>query len=248
MCIRDSDETDRKIASALQKGDREELQKELDHVKHEIKRLNGQIAAAEKEHSALFRSQAIATNLLSPVFSRAFEKLEELHDQGKIPNTTIPVLEDRLTTEICICGETLELGNKDGEKRREHIQKLIDDSRRADEIQEIITDLLYGAKTLKVDGVSGSSTWIEGYTKVVERRNGIQTLRDNAGRKLRELEFQLDSLPDTDIQGLRETRRHYKGQRDKNLEKRSIIETQLPGLTKTPVSYTHLTLPTILLV
>ncbi len=227
------DEIDRKIASALQKGDREELQKELDHVKHEIKRLNGQIAAAEKEHSALFCSQAIAANLLSPVFSRAFEKLEELHDQGKIPNTTIPVLEDRLTTEICICGETLALGNKDGEKRREHIQKLIDDSRRADEIQEIITDLFYGAKTLKVDGVSGSSTWIEDYTKVVERRNGIQTLRDNAGRKLRELEFQLDSLPDTDIQGLRETRRQYKGQRDKNLEKRSIIETQLPGLTKT---------------
>ena len=30
-----------------------------------------------------------------------------------------------------------------------HIQKLIDDSERADEIQEIITDLYYGAKPLQ---------------------------------------------------------------------------------------------------
>ena len=46
---------------------------------------------ANKEHSALFRSRSIATALLAPLLSRAFDKLEKLHDQGKIPNTTIPV-------------------------------------------------------------------------------------------------------------------------------------------------------------
>jgi len=48
---------------------------------------------------------------------------------------------------------------------------------------------------------------MEDYRKVVERRDGIQAMRDEAGRKFRALEMQLDSLPDTDIQGLRETRR-----------------------------------------
>ena len=38
--------------------------------------------------------------------------------------------------------------------------------------------------------------------------------------------------PDTDIQGLRETRRQYNDLRDKNLKKRSVIETQLTGLSK----------------
>ena len=227
------DEIDREIAAILQKGDREKLQKDLDHARREIKRLDSQVVAAEKEHSALFRSRAVATDLLSPVFSHAFEKLEELHDQGKIPNTTIPVLQDRLEAKICICGETLETGDEDGEKRRAHIQKLIDDSQRVDEIQEIITDLYYGAKPLKADENPESSTWLEDYKKVVERRNGIQTLRDDAGRKLRELELKLDSLPDTDIQGLRETRRQYRDLRDKNLEKRSVFETQLTGLSKT---------------
>lgn len=226
------DEMDRKIAAALQKGDKEKLSRDLENGKGDIKRLDDQLAAANKEHSALFRSRSIATDLLAPVLGRAFEKLEELHDQGKIPNTTIPVLQDRLDAEVCICGETLEIGDSEGERRRRHIQKLIDDSERADEIQEIITDLYYGAKPLQSASETASSGWLEEYTKVVERRDGIQILRDEAGRKLRALELQLDSLPDTDIQGLRETRRKYKDQRDRYLAKQSSLETQLAGLRR----------------
>ena len=226
------DEIDRKIAEVLKKGDREKLQKDLDRARRENNQLDNQLVAAGKEHSALFRSQAIAIDLLSPVLDHAFGELEKLHDQGKIPNTTIPVLQERLAAEICICGETLKSGNKDDEKRRGHIQKLIDDSQKADEIQEIITDLYYGTKSLQAGGTSGSSTWLEDYKKVVKHRDGIQALRDEGGRKLRELELQLDSLPDTDIQGLRETRRQYKDLRDKNLKKWSVVETQLAELSK----------------
>jgi len=226
------DAIDRKIATALQKGDKEKLSKDLENSKREIKQLDAQLLAANKEHSALFRSRSIATDLLAPVLGRAFEKLEELHDQGKIPNTTIPVLQDRLEAEICICGETLEIGDSEGEERRKHIQKLIDDSERADEIQEIITDLYFGSKPLQSGGDSASNGWLEEYTKVVERRDGIQILRDEAGRKLRALELQLDSLPDTDILGLRDTRRQYKDQRDRYLARQSSLETQLAGLRR----------------
>ena len=226
------DEIDRKIATALQKGDKEKLRKDLEQAKGAIRQLDSQLAAANKEHSSLFRSRSIATDLLAPVLSRAFEKLEELHDQGKIPNTTIPVLEERLSAQICICGETLEPGDPGGDKRRAHIQKLINDSQRADEIQEIVTDLYYGAKPLQTSGNVGSSGWLDDYKKVVERRDGIQALRDEAGRKLRALELELDAIPDTDIQGLRETRRQYKDHRDRYLSKQSAIETQLTGLRR----------------
>ena len=226
------EEVDRKISSALQKGDKEKLRRNLDHTRAEIRQLDSQLSTANKEHSALFRSRSIATDLLAPVLSRAFAKLEELHDQGKIPNTTIPVLHDRLEAEVCICGEILKLGDPSGDKRRAHIQKLIDDSQRVDEIQEIITDLYYSAKPLQGGGDAGSSAWLEEYRKVVERRDGIQALRDEPGRKFRALEMQLDSIPDTDIQGLRETRRQYKSQRDRYLSKQAAIETQLTGLRR----------------
>lgn len=223
-------DVDRKIAEALQRGDKEKLQKARDDVDRKIKQLDNQLEKAKKEHSALFRSRAIATDLLEPLLGRAFEKLEELHDQGKIPNTTIPVLHERLSTEICICNETLAPSDPDGARRRAHIQKLIDDSQRADEIQEIITDLYYGAKPLLGDKKSVESTWLEDYKMVVERHDSFQELRNEAGREFRKLEQELDSLPDTDIQGLRETRRLYQQKRDHYLSEQSVIETQLDSL------------------
>jgi len=226
------DEIDRKIAAALQKGDKDKLRQDLERTKGEIKKLDSQLSAANKNHSALFRSQSIATDLLTPLLDRAFATLEEMHDQGKIPNTTIPVLQDRLDAGTCICGETLATSDPAGNDRRAHIQKLIDDSERADEIQEVITDLYYGAKPLQIGRDERSSAWLEEYKKVVEVRDGLQDLRDEAGRKLRSLELQLDSLPDTDIQGLRETRRQYKEQRDRYLSKQSALETQLSALQR----------------
>ena len=224
------DETDRKIEAALLKGDKEKLSNDIEHAKREIKRLDVQLIAANKEHSTLFRSRSIAVDLLSPVLRSAFDQLEELHDQGKIPNTTIPVLQDRLASEICICGESLESDDPSSIERRAHIQKLIDDSQRADEIRKIITDLYYSAKPLQGAGGVASSTWLDDYRKVVERRDGIQVLRDEAGRKFRRLQIKLDALPDTNIQGLRETRRQYKSQRDRYLASQSTLKTQLSGL------------------
>ena len=223
-------ETDRKISIALQKGDREKLQKELENTRREIKQLDDQLIAANKEHSELFRSRSIATDLLTPFLSRAYEKLEELHDQGKIPNTTIPVLQNRLSEEVCICGETLGSGDPDGEKRREHIQHLINESQRADEIQEIITNLFYGEVHYMPTENHRGSAWLEEYKKVVERRDGLQDLRDQIGRKYRTLEHKIDAIPDTDIQGLRKTLREYKDQRDRHLSNRTRIETELTSL------------------
>jgi DNA sulfur modification protein DndD len=225
-------ETDRKISAALLKGDRDKLQRDLEQAKRKIKQLDDQLAAANREHGALFRGRALAIDLLAPVLEQAYGKLEQLHDQGKIPNTTIPVLQDRLAAEICICGETLQPGDPDGHRRRDHIQKMIDDSRQSDEIQEIITDLYFGAKSLQPIAGANSSLWRDDYAKVVQSRDGLQILRDEAGADFRALEVQLDSLPDTDIQGLREARRQYNDQRDRCLTKRSSVETQLAGLKR----------------
>ncbi len=225
------DEIDNSIATALQKGDKEKLQKEMHQAKREIKHLDEKLTEANKEHSTLFRSQPIAIALLESLLNRAFGKLEDLYDQGKIPNATIPVLQDRLSAEVCICGETLELGDPCGETRRTHIQKLIDNSRQADEIQGTLTNLYFEAKSLNTVGNSGSSSWFEGYKTVVERRNGLQTMREKAGREFKALEMQLDKLPDTNIQGLRETLRQYKDQRDRQLSRQSSIETQITALS-----------------
>jgi len=223
---------DRKISEALQKGDKEELKKRLENADREIKQLDSRIESAEKDHLALFRSEALTIDLLSPVLGDAFQKLTDLRDQGKIPNTTIPVLEERLNQEVCICGETLEESAPDGNRRRLHIQKLIYDSKHADEIQIIITDLYYGSKSLQSSPEQMESQWLPEYKRVVENRDGLSILREQAGKKKRAIDLELDRLPDTDIQGLRETKKKYHEQRDRFLHEMSTKETKLERLNR----------------
>ena len=225
-------ETDSKIKMALQKGDKQKLKTDVERMENEIKRLDNQLKSADREHSELFRSRELATDLLAPLLRRAFDELDKLRDQGKIPNTTIPVLQDRLTARVCICGESLETGETGGERRRAHIETLIEDSKKADEIQEIITSIYYEATSLQDGGHDTSSAWLRDYDMVFKRRDGLQEMRDEADRKLGVLERQIDSIPDTDIQGLRESLRHYKEQRDRHLFNQSSFETQLTGLLR----------------
>lgn len=228
-------ETDQKVSTALKKGDKESLEKDLAHEKKNISRLDKQLKEASKAHSAIFRSQTIATELLWPLLRRAFGELKALHDQGKIPSTTIPVLEERLSGDSCFCGETLAAEDEGGRKRRAHIEELIERTRRSDEIQETLTDLYYEANSLGLDESVSYQSWSTAYQDVVTRRDGLDEMRDSAGRRLRSLEQQIDALPDTDIKALRDLQRSYKTQRDNQLSRRSRIATQIDGMKKTKV-------------
>jgi len=223
---------DRKIAEALQKGDKEKLKRRLESVNRDIKQLDNRIESAEKDHLKLFRSDALAIDLLAPILSEAFQKLDDLHDQGKIPNTTIPVLEDRLTQDTCICGESIDENDPDGNRRRLNIQKLIDNSKNADELQVIITDLFFSSTTLQQPSEHKESQWLKDYKRVVENRDSLAILRDKAGATKRTVELEIAKLPDADIKGLRDTKKRYKEQRDRFLQKKSSLEARLDGLNR----------------
>lgn len=220
-------EMDHKIFEILKKGDKEVLSRDLEKIKREIQQIDRQIENAEKEHSKIFRDRSLVCDLLKSTFKIASEKLDDLHDQGKIPNTTIPVLEDRLAADICICGESLKQEDEGGSRRRVFIEETIQASREADENRKIITELYYASKGLLAATETDESQWLPLYTKIVESRDGLQLLRDEAGKKLRALEAKIDKLEDADIKGLRETRTEYQNQRDRFLRETSTLDTQI---------------------
>ena len=133
----------KEIEAALIRGDREELRRDIGQVKQQLEKINKLQAIAVKEHSDLFKSPFLLRDLLAPVLKTGLEKLNELEAQGKLPNVTIPVLEERLKATSCICGESLDPSDIEGKNRRDHIQCLIDESRRVDAIQGRITDLYF---------------------------------------------------------------------------------------------------------
>ena len=118
------------------------------------------------------------------------EKLNELEAQGKLPNATIPVLEERLKATTCICGESLDPSDAmRATHRRDHIQCLIDESRKVDALQGRITDLYYSSRfLLPQEDVTDSERWVTKYDEVIERRYQLENVRDEQGKKFKALE------------------------------------------------------------
>lgn len=222
----------KKIEAILIEGDREQLKRDIEQTKKQLKLLDKQQTDVGKEHSNLFRGLLLSRDLLGPVLEKSLSKLDTLRDQGKIPSTTIPVLEERLKRPTCICGESLDPYDPEGKQRRHHIQCLIDESQKADALQSSITSLYFGSNSLKQKEIAGAEHWIDLYAKVTDRRDELETLRDEQGRKLKALEAQLDSIPDVDIQRLRSIQREYKNQRDRFNSDWTRDETLLEGQKK----------------
>ncbi|MHA1630443.1 MAG: AAA family ATPase [Candidatus Heimdallarchaeota archaeon] len=220
-------EIDNKISAALIKGDKQKLKNDLENTRRQVATLNNRIKAAQKEHSKLFRFQNLSIDLLENSFENSQKLLGNMQKEGKIPNTTIPILEDRLKKQICICGEMLDENDTNSIRRRNTIIKLIDDSQKSDEIQKIVTDLYFSTKNLFKKDVLEGNRWSDSYRKVLENRDSLDDLRDSAGKKLKALEAQIDLLPDTDIIGLKEVKRKYISQRDRFLQQQTQFETRL---------------------
>ena len=219
---------DRKLSAALRKGNREELEKERQAAIRSKKAAERDASQSARDHTNLFRSELIGRHLLGEPFTKAKSVLDTLHEQGKIPNQTIPVLEDRLNQPVCICGESLEQADPNGRRRRVHIEHLIEASRNADAIQEKVTALYYGAREL-LRPVE-ERTWSDEYSDVFERRQRANVRRREAGETEAAIEARIAELPDVDTQQLQSTRNHYRSQCKDALDKEIRLSARLEGM------------------
>jgi DNA sulfur modification protein DndD len=206
---------DRDIETALVKGDQEELNHQLKKAETELEKIRDREEKLVSEHSQLFREPPLFRDMIAPVLEQSFEKLNELRDQGKLPRTTIPVLAERLTGVTCICGESLDQHTEDGKRRREHIEKLIKESQRTDELQRCLTDLYYGSLALKPVDITDAQHWIAEYQKISIRRDELEAQRAELEKELAALDVQLQEIGDTDIHALRTTKQSYIDQRNR---------------------------------
>jgi len=219
------EEADRKLSDALRKGNREDLEKQRKAANHGRQSAEKDAAQAARDHANLFRSELLGKQLLAAPFTKAKAVLDGLHKQGKIPNQTIPVLEDRLNQPVCICGDTLDPNDPDGQRRRTHIQHLIDESRNSDAIQEKVTALYYGAQELLRP--VADHTWTDEYSDVFERRQRANARCQEYGESESAIETKIAALPDVDIQQLRTTRDHYRAQSKDAQSKEIRLSAQL---------------------
>ena len=227
---RSCSELDKEIEAALIMGDREELNRELKETEGQLKQIENQQAKASKMHSQLLESLSLSRDLLAPVLEKSLGKLNKLWNQGLLPSTSVPVLEERLKGGICICGESLDRHSSDGKSRRKHIQHLIEESRKPDAFQKNLTDLFYKSRSLQLKDTDDNAHWTVKYADIVKHRVELEELHDEQGQILKSLETKIDRIPDTNVQELRTQKQDRIKQRDQFNAAKVKYETQLDML------------------
>ena len=217
------EKADRELQDALSAGNRDELSKELVDVRRNRTQLEEQRKRTEKRQSELLSSEILTRHMMADPFARAGKLLDELRKKGQIPNKTVPILEDRLDNHLdCICGGSLDESTSDGAERRSNIQKLIDDSREADDIRAKVSDLYYDGRNL----FSGKPpSWSDLYSDAFQERQQIDSVYRDIGEKEAELEAKLDKVPDINVQRLREIKQTY----DKQLRDEIVRGAETEG-------------------
>ena len=224
------EEIDKDIEAVLVKGDQDELNRKLKKAEKELNNIRVQEKKLVSEHSQLFRNLSLFRDLLAPFLKQSFEKLNELRDEGKLPSPTIPVLVERLTGVTCICGESLDQHLEDGKRRREHIERLISESRKTDDIQKCLTDLYFGSLTLKPLEITHQQHWITEYKKISNSQIKLEEQRVTLEKELTALEVQLENIGDTDINVLHSTKKNYIDKRSRLNDHRIECEIKLERL------------------
>ena len=215
-----------KIEDALVKDNRDDLNRHKIRTREALGVCDSQVREAAKLHTTLFRDISLSCEMVRSQIDYSLRQLDGLRDQGRIPNSTIPVLQERLGAINCICGEPLQGDGEGAVRRRVHIKTLIDQSRQTDEQQGVVTDLYYASGSLGLVGERSGGDWRAKYRSLADRRDGLDKRRSELGTELRSIEAKIAQIGDSNIQELRETRRYYREQRDRfaNLKTRQEVD------------------------
>lgn len=217
---------DRALQDALKRGNREEIAADLAKIERQLAASETRKRTADLEQAELLSGLEFAKAMMGSKLKVAGKILEELREKGQIPNSTIPVLEDRLTHANCICGESLDLNDSEGVRRRAHIIHLIEDSRATDALKSRISSLYYESRELTNSKVA----WKEKYVQAYSARSLEQETYEDLGRQTAELEARLDKVKDNDVQSAREMRDTYLQQLSSKRELATRLDLTLRNL------------------
>src|SRR6266568_3215901 len=172
------EDADKRLQLALQAGDFEELARQQ-------RQANTQLAAARANedplkqlHQQLLQDERISLVMLESTIAKGFGELAKLHDAGVIPSGSVPVLQERLDLEVCICGTPL----TEGSDTRQHVVRLIESQRTIDDKRKVLTELHHAAKVDLQRGTNAAPSWLNEIYSLertrLNNRRAIQSARD----------------------------------------------------------------------
>ena len=203
-------EADENLRRALSLGDRDELAKDLVRARDSKNAANKRYEQHTKAQTDLFKNKPLPLALLSKDIDVSFEFLQKLYDDGTIPNSSVPILEDRLKKTTCFCGENIDQNTIEGSTRRKLLHDLVEKSKSQSPQNDLATELYFRARNL----ISSSKTdFNEEFMSIFKKRQDEIKNAKEYGRAEAEKDAEIKKIPQQDLANMRQIRDDALGQR-----------------------------------
>ncbi len=188
---------ERDLTRALKAGSYEELAHQKENYQKQLRAATEDEEKLKCEHQELFQKESLSWGFLEPVLQLGYDYLNNLHAKGVIPRAAVPVLEERLDLEKCICGADL----SEGTEARGKVCELIEQHRKNDGEVDYLSSLYYQSKTEVENWLSeDTKEWSDYSSELQQERLAVGDRIDHAHRELKLVEAKLDQINEEEIE------------------------------------------------
>ena len=205
----------RDLQRALEAGSYEQLAHQRETFQKQLKAAKEDDRQLKKRHQQLFEHELLSSGLLDPLLRKGYQLLDDLNAQGVIPKAAVPVIQERLSLEKCICGADL----AEGSDARGHVIALVEQQRENDAATEQLSSLYFQAKGKLETWDTGEAKWPELVADLQRDRLATQNRIEGANRELQSVEAKLDEIDEEAIESKRQNEKFLQSSlRQKNLQ------------------------------
>lgn len=220
------DEADRRLLQAV-KGveDHAELGKKFEYAKQRLSEAETMEQQLKRQHQELLASEELSWALLGGRLTEGLAILSGLADRGVIPSTSVPVLQDRLELQRCICGQDLSPGSA----ARANVESLIETQRAIDQEKEALTALYHRAKSLVYEhqaAAEGGGGWAVRFQQLSKSRLSNRRLLEGLKDEIKVYEGKIAGIDERVVEELRAQRDAYRADRSRKEEDRQEAELE----------------------
>ena len=200
----------RELTRVLEAGSYEHLAHQRENYRAQLKYALVEEEQLMRRHQALFNKESLTWALSGPSLHKGYRLLRRLHDTGVIPSAAVPVLEERIDIEKCICGADLSSGSS----ARARVKALIYEHRENDNEINYISSLYYQAKAeIEKWKHRQNRKWIEECNDLQRQRIVVKKRIENANLELKSVEAKLDNIDSEEIEQKRTYEKTLKSSR-----------------------------------
>lgn len=199
--------------SRLKKGIEEQLKLgNKTALSNEINRMKKQQHSSEelKKNSirslcSLLNNRNLFSNMIQEKIQPAIELLKEMKARDNFPKQFIPVLNDILKREECLCGSDLRETTKEGLKKRNYIHGIVEDCREVDLLNNRASTLYFSSSDYLVE----TSSWNQEYDSLTQNYFNSDSAYRSSTETLKQKQAMIDEINDDLLIKLRDQEKIY---------------------------------------